>query len=209
MSKPTLSDAERKRRSEAAKKTNADARASMTPEERSEEMRRRVMLRWQKQDPLRSTPTRDVIELVHLACGTGATIQRICEVLDIPEKKFRRFMGDPDFKTAVQAGRQYEHDALVNKLVEVALKGNVAALCFALKSRHNYNDTGSGNAVIENKVAITFQLPGALSPEKYLQTLSATAEVIKPEDVTRALAQPGIKRQVMKQLAMEEKHAEE
>ena len=115
----------------------------------------------------------------------------------------------PEFKAAVQAGRQYEHDALVNKLVEVALKGNVAALCFALKTRHNYNDTGSGNAVIENKVAITFQLPAALSSADYLKSLTATAEVIKPGDAARALAQPGVKGKVLKQLAMEDKHAEE
>ena len=58
-------------------------------------MRRRVMLRWQKQDPLRNKPSAAAIELVKLACAMGATVQRICEVLDIPEGKFQRFLKDP------------------------------------------------------------------------------------------------------------------
>jgi hypothetical protein len=139
-----------------------------------------------------------------MACGMGATVQRICETLDIPEKKFRTFMQDPEFAAAVKSGRQYEHDSLYNKLVELALKGNPACLIFALKARHNYNDSGNGTAtVVENKVAITFQLPDAMKPEQYLKALTVSAEVIKPDDVTRALEQPGVKGKVLKQLAME------
>jgi len=182
----------------------------MSPEERSEEMRRRVMLRWQKADPLRNTPTPAAIELVHLACGIGATVQRICEVLDIPEKKFRRFMEtSPDFKAAVQAGRQYEHDALANKLIELALKGNISALIFALKSRHNYVDSGVGAAtVVENKVSVNFVLPDALKPEQYVETLAANAQVIAPSDARRALAAPGVKGKVLRKLAMEKNDEE-
>ncbi len=177
----------------------------MTPGERSEEMRRRVMMRWQKADPLRNMPTAAAIELVRLACGIGATVQRICEVLDIPEKKFRRFMDtSPEFKAAVQAGRQYEHDALANKLIELALKGNISALIFALKSRHNYVDSGVGAAtVVENKVSVNFVLPDALKPEQYVETLAANAQVIAPSDARRALAAPGVKGKVLRQLAIE------
>jgi len=182
----------------------ATKQADMTPEERSEEMRRRVMLRWQKADPLRNRPTADAIELVKYACGMGATVQRICEVLDIPERKFRKFMQDPDFAAAVKGGRQYEHDTLCNKLVELALKGNPACLIFALKARHNYNDAGNGSAtLVENKVSVNFILPDALSPERYLQALTVGAQIVKPDDVTRALAAPGVKGKVLKQLAME------
>jgi hypothetical protein len=195
----------REKLSQKAKAQNAKQREEMDPEERSEMMRRRVMLRWQKADPLRNTPTKDAIALVSLACSMGATVGRICEVLDISPKKFRRFMEtSPEFAEAVKGGRQIEHDALVNKLVEVALSGNVAALALALKGRHNLVDSGVGHAtLVENKVAITFQLPGALSPEKYLQTLSATAEIIRPEDVTRVLAQSGVKGKLLKKLAIE------
>lgn len=180
----------------------------MTPEERHEEMRRRVLLRWQKADPLRNKPTKDAIELVRLACEIGATQKRICEVLDISESKFKRFLQDPDFAAAVKSGRQYEFDSLVNKLIEVALKGNVAALCFALKARHNLVDSGTGNAtVVENRVSVNFVLPDSLPPEKYLQTLTAKAEVIAPRDAARALEKPGVKSAVLKQLS-EAEHGE-
>ena len=54
----------------------------------------------------------------------------------------------------------------VNKLTEAALNGNVTALIFALKSRHNYVDSGVGAAtLVENKVAITLPNPGFLVAE--------------------------------------------
>jgi hypothetical protein len=178
---------------------------NMSPEERHEEMRRRVMLRWQKADPNRNKPTAAAIELVRYACATGATIGRICEVLDISEHKFHRFMREsPEFSATVKAGRQIEHDALVNKLVEVALKGNPGCLIFALKARHNYNDSGNGTAtLVENKVSVNFVLPDSLKPEDYLKMLTAKAEVISPSDAAHALEQPGVKGAVVKQLAGE------
>jgi hypothetical protein len=151
----------------------------MSPEERHEEMRRRVMLRWQKQDPFRNKPGKDAIELVRLACEMGATKKRICEVLDISESKFDKFMKDPEFATAVKGGRQYEHDALTNKAVEMALKGHPTLLIFCLKARHNWNDSGNGTAtVVENRVSVNFVLPDALKPEQYLESLKASATII-------------------------------
>lgn len=146
------------------------------------------------------------IELVKEACADGCTIGNICAVLGISVWQFRHWKDTiPAFAEAVQGGRMIEHDRLVNRLVEMALKGNVACLIFALKSRHNYNDSGTGTAVIENRVQVIFQLPDAMKPEQYLKTLAATAEVIKPDDVTRALAKPGVRGKVLKQLSMERK----
>jgi hypothetical protein len=56
---------------------------------------------------------------------------------------------------------------------------------------------------VENKVAITFSLPDSLAPAAYLKTLTATAEVIAPDDAARALAKPGVKGKVLKALEME------
>ena len=104
----------------------------------------------------------------------------------------------------MKAGRQYEHDALANKLIELALKGNISALIFSLKSRHNYVDSGVGAAtVVENKVSVNFILPDALKPEQYVETLASNAQVIAPCDARRALAAPGVKGKVLKQLAIE------
>lgn len=176
----------------------------MTPEEKSAEMRRRVLMRYNGRDKTEVSP--EMLELVRHACAEGATVLSICAALDISEKTFYKIMGkSPEFAAAVKAGRGIEHDRLVNKLVEVALKGNVTALIFALKSRHNYNDAGNGTAVIENKVSVNFVLPDSLPPEAYLKTLTAKAEIIQPEQVTRALARPGVKGKLLRELAMEGK----
>ena len=41
------------------------------------------------------------------------------------------------------------------------------------------------------------------SLDDYLKTLTVSAEVIKPGDAARALAKPGVKGKVLKQLGME------
>ncbi len=173
----------------------------MTPEEVSEEARRRVMLRWK--DKTQCTPV--VLELVRMACAEGATVGSICAYLDISERKFYSWMDKfPEFAATVKAGRAIEHDRLVNKLVNMALMGNVPCLIFALKSRHNYVDSGVGAAtLVENKVSINFTLPDAMKPDDYLKTLTVSAEVIQPGDAARALAKPGVKGKVLKQLEME------
>lgn len=175
----------------------------LTPEEVVEEMRRRIMLRWK--DKTKVCPA--TIELVRHACAMGAAVGRIVDVLAISERTFYRFMDtSPEFAAAVKSGRSIEHDRLCNKLVEMALQGSVPSLIFALKSRHNYVDSGVGaTTLVENKVSITFTVPDSLKPEQYLQTLTATAEVIAPGEAARALSKPGVKRAVLKEL--EARHA--
>jgi hypothetical protein len=174
------------------------ATKKQTPEERREAARKAIMARWRDKTKV----TAATLELVRDACAEGATVGSICAVLNISRDTFYRFRDTyPAFAEVIKEGRSIEHDRLINKLVEVALTGNVAALCFALKSRHNYNDSGAGTAVIENKVSVNFILPDALKPEQYLQTLTATAEIVKPQDVTRVLARPGVKGKLLKALA--------
>lgn len=179
-------------------------RSRQTDEEKADAARRALAARWK--DKTKVTPV--TLELVKHACASGATVGNIIDVLEISERTFYRFMDhSAEFAAAVKQGRSIEHDRLVNKLVEMALKENVTSLIFALKSRHNYVDSGVGAAtLVENKVAITFQLPDALNPEDYLKTLTAKTRVIKPSDAARALAKPGVKGAVIKQLVGEINH---
>ncbi len=145
-------------------------------------------------------PPNNAAEIIETASEEGCTVLNICAALGIGRETFTRWRDQyPHIEAAFRAGRGREHDRLVNKLTEMALRGNVTAIIFSLKSRHNYIDSGVG-AVVENKVAITFQLPGSLSPEEYLKTLTAQTEVIRPEQAEKALAQPGVKRAVIRQL---------
>lgn len=116
--------------SQKAKAQMAKEREEMDPEEYSKMMRKRVMARWKDKTKV-CAPT---IELVKHACAMGATVGRICDVLEISERTFYRFMDtSPEFAAAVKSGRSIEHDRLCNKLVEMALLGNVPCLIFALK----------------------------------------------------------------------------
>lgn len=153
----------------------------------------------------RTRPNAAALELVREACADGATVMNICAVLGISDWTFRSWRDKyPEFNQAVESGRAIEHDRLVGKLNEVALAGNVTALIFALKSRHNYVDSGVGNATrVENKVSIQFVLPDALSPKQYLDNLTATATTIAPGDARAALEKPGVKAKVMKELALD------
>jgi transposase-like protein len=169
---------------------------NLSPEEISEMKRKAIMARWKD----KSKPSAPTYELIREACADGATVANICHVLGIVENTFYRWKDTyPEFAKAVKEGRRIEHDRLVNKLVEMALRGNIAALIYALKARHDLLDNQVNN-VIENKVAITFQLPDAMRPEDYLRTLTAEAEVIKPSDAARVLAKPGVKGKVLKEL---------
>ncbi len=168
----------------------------LTPEEIREKNRRAIMARWRDKTKV----TAATLELVRGACADGATVGNICAVLGISDWTFRHWKDTvPAFAEAVKAGRMIEHDRLVNKLVEMALHGNVACLIYCLKARHGLLDN-QVNSVIENKVAITFQLPDAMKPDQYLKTLTATAEVVKPDQVTRVLAKPGVKGKVLQEL---------
>ncbi|MES9887278.1 MAG: hypothetical protein ABW140_10730 [Candidatus Sedimenticola sp. 6PFRAG1] len=76
---------------------------------------------------------------------------------------------DPKALDALEEGRGIEHEALVGKLFDMAMKGNVVALLFALKSRHGYRE---GIAIEHNSnVRVTFDLPGALSTDQYAKVI--------------------------------------
>lgn len=174
-------------------------KTTLTPEETSEMKRRAIMARWKD----KTKPNAATLELVREACADGATVGNICAVLGISDWTFRHWKDKyPDFAEAVKAGRQIEHDRLVNKLVEMALNGNVSCLIYCLKARHGLLDNQVNN-VVENKVAITFQLPDAMRPDDYLKTLTASAELIAPDDAKKALAKPGVRAKVLKELEAE------
>jgi len=79
-----------------------------------------------------------------------------------------------------------EHDRLVNKLVSMALDDNVACPLYCLKARHGLLDNQVIN-VIENKVAITFQLPDAMKQER---ALTPRFDVGEPGSLTARLPAP-------------------
>jgi hypothetical protein len=177
-----------------------------TPEAKREAARRAITARWRD----KTKPGPAALELIRDACAEGATVGNICAVLNISRDTFYRWKDMyPAFAEAIKEGRSIEHDRLVHQLVSMALAGSVPCLIYALKARHGMLDN-QVNHVVENKVSVNFILPDALKPEDYLKTLTATAEIVKPDDVTRALAKPGVRGKVLRQLSRSEEmqHAE-
>ena len=90
----------------------------------------------------------------------------------------RWFEENPDLQEAFKRGREQERYRLHNKLYRSAMDGNVVAAMFLLKARHGYREGDQSDAT--NKLAITFQLPAALSPQEF-------AKVIEHENSNKSL----------------------
>ncbi|QNK00734.1 hypothetical protein [Dyella telluris] len=71
----------------------------------------------------------------------------------------------PELRAAMDEGREAEHKVLHNALYKQAEKGNIVAGIFLLKTRHGYRE--GDQTGVANKVSVTFNVPGALTPEQF------------------------------------------
>jgi len=108
----------------------------------------------------------------------------------------------PELRDALVAGRRVEHDQLVGKLFQLGMKGNVTACIFLLKSRHGYVE---GVPLIQNSVSVNFTLPGAMSPEQYVRTLTAEARMVEPEESQKLVANKKVKQALKNEYYRERK----
>jgi len=95
-----------------------------------------------------------------------------------------RRVKEEDLRTleALEQGRAIEHDALVGKLFEMAMGGNVVAGLFLLKARHGYRE---GHTVeYQHNVRLTVELPTALSPDKYEMVVNQSPALLPNESDT-------------------------
>jgi len=130
----------------------------------------------------RKQPPRDVEKRAEVAAATGASLIAVARSMGVSYDVFARWMEEnPDIREAIMRGRETEREVLHSGLVQAAQKGNIIAAIFLLKSRHGYREGDQGET--SNRVAITFNLPGALKPEQFIienepssepQRLSAT-----------------------------------
>jgi hypothetical protein len=126
--------------------------------------------------PRKNPPNNAASEIETLA-ATGCSVVGIATHFNIGDELLARWLEDyPTLKQAFKTGRERERHALHNALyVQAVDKGNAAAAMFLLKSRHGYREGDqSDNA---NKVAITFNLPGALSAEQYALAKAAKVTI--------------------------------
>ena len=118
-------------------------------------------------------PPKSAAKIVRELTSKGCLEVTIAKSLGVSRDTYQIWRDDyPEIRQAWEEGRGIEHDALVGALFESATKQkNVTAAIFLLKARHGYRE--NQDITIQNKVAVTFEVPGALKPDIY------EAEVIK------------------------------
>jgi predicted DNA-binding protein (UPF0251 family) len=117
-------------------------------------------------------PPANVFEVLRAVGAKGATKTEAAQVFGINVRTLNRWLDEyPEVQEAWEEAKTLEHDMLVNKLFSLAMEGNVIAILFALKARFAYVEGAA--ATTQNNVSITFNLPGAKTPEQYRATIDA------------------------------------
>ena len=124
----------------------------------------------------RKDPPADAAKYIHAFAADGFSVVGIAEKFGIDRSTFDRWMtGFPPLREALDRGREKERHTLHNRLYRIAVESDdekaasIAAM-FLLKARHGYKEGDPGEQA--NRVNITFNLPGALSREDFLKTVS-------------------------------------
>ncbi len=112
-------------------------------------------------------PPANAASEIETLASTGFSLVGIAAHFWISQDTLARWFDDyPALKQACDNGREKERHALHNALYKKAIeKGDTTAAIFLLKARHGYREGDQSDHA--NKVAITFNLPGALSAEQY------------------------------------------
>lgn len=152
-------------------------------------------------------PPKNAAELIQKACENGCTILQIANALDVSMQTLRRWREErPDIEQAFQQGRAIEHDRLVGALFEQAVnKSNTTAAIFLLKARHGYVE---GVPLVQNSVSVNFTLPGAMTPEQYVKTLTIEAQIVQPEQAQRLASDGKVRKALKSSIARRDEEAE-
>jgi hypothetical protein len=122
----------------------------------------------------RKQPPTGAAETVHELASTGFSMKGIAAHYKIAFETLQGwFERYPTIKQAFENGREQERQSLHNALYRKAMNGDGPAAMFLLKARHGYRE---GDQREEgNRVAITFNLPGAMTAEQYkaLETVAS------------------------------------
>lgn len=105
--------------------------------------------------------------------ANGAREVDIARELKMSPRTWDRVKRDDEKALAAwEAGRAVEHEALRGKLFDAAMKGNVAAAMFLLKTRFGYREKGDDGGGTD-RVTVEFKLPAPLAPDQYVTMLKA------------------------------------
>lgn len=103
---------------------------------------------------------------IRALAATGFSIRGIAAHFGTTFETLTRWLDEDDvLQEAFRVGRDQERYALHNALYQKAMNGDGPAAMFLLKARHGYREGDQSDQA--NRVAITFNLPGAAKAEDY------------------------------------------
>jgi len=179
------------------------AQAKLTPEQRRALSKLATSTQWGD----KAKPPANITTLIEEASENGATIANICAHLNVSRDTFYRWRDNyPEIDAALRRGKNVQNDRLINKLFDLAMKGNPACLIFACKVLAGLRENEP--TIIQNTVAIQYRMPDALTPEAYLERLKSNSKLIPPAQVERVLEKPGVKAGVLREIRKELTHVD-
>lgn len=113
-----------------------------------------------------AAPIRGMAQKVEKWAAEGWSKRAVARGLGVSVETLNRWMEDhPRIRDAWYAGREEEHRELHGVLMREAKAGNMTAVIFALKTRHEYRE----HAPIASDTAprVTINLPGAMAPDAF------------------------------------------
>ena len=112
----------------------------------------------------------EAVETVFKLCSKGVSEISVAKALGVSYDTYKRWRKKyPELEEARRQGRGIEHDQLFDVLFNKAKAGNVTACIFLLKSRHGYREGEPFET--RNQINVVFELPGALTQDRYLEEL--------------------------------------
>lgn len=119
--------------------------------------------------PKKVVAQRQLADITKLA-AKGVREQDIYRAIGMSQHTWERQKAEqPEVQAALDAGRQIMHDALVGKLFERAMKGDIVPNLFLLKTRFGYRE---GDEPSETRPQITINMQGTLTAEQYRERIA-------------------------------------
>ena len=109
-------------------------------------------------------PPKNAVAIIEAACGDcGASITTMCEALGIARTTFYAWRErHKEIEEAYKKGRAIEEDRLFSKLFEQAMAGNIVALIYLTKCRHNWNDRPGASDQKDDAVSLALKVRESL-----------------------------------------------
>ena len=115
---------------------------------------------------------RDALEA--MAATSGLKESTAAAALGMPLREFRRVIRKHEESREIwEDALSVERDALLSRMWNKAQEGDVNATKFLLSARHGMSEQRPEKA--ERGVHITFQLPAAMDPAKYIEAIQPAA----------------------------------